>query len=151
MGGWETALLAVAGTIQGMQQSRQQEKYQRQVQGMQMQQAQSEIAGLEEQRASAERERRERLERAEASQRAAFASSGVSADGSGDAVFGNLLAQSEQERDDLNNQINRRIGSLQSGIQMNLLSRPNRSELLTDLTKVGIGLHRGAKSEGWIK
>ena len=101
------------------------------------------MAALEEQRAKAERDRRERLARGMASQRAAFAGSGVSSDGSGEAVFDNLLAQSQRESDDINSQINRQIRSLQSGIQLNLLSRaagPDTFGTLASVAKAGAGL-----------
>lgn len=111
-----SAGLSALGTVQGMARAGKQEKLQQQA-------ADAEIAGLQAQRASAQRERQERLDRAEAAQRAAFAAGGVSGDGSGAAVFDNLLLQSEQERSEIDSQVDRRIGSLQSGIQLNLLRR----------------------------
>lgn len=137
-----SAALSAASAVQGMSQASKQEKYQKQAAAIQAQQAQAQIADLEEDRQKANRERLERLERAQATQRAAFAGSGVSSDGSGDAVFDNLLAQSEQERDDINDQINRRISSLQSGIQLNLLSRPSSSNLLGGLSQLTGSLGR---------
>lgn len=148
MSGMEPFLLAASAglgaisTVSGMAQARQQEKYQKQAAAIQAQQAQAQIADLEEDRQKANRERLERLERAQATQRAAYAASGVSGDGSGDAVFDNLLAQSEQERADIDDQINRRISSLQSGIQLNLLSRPSSSNLLGGLASVAGNLGR---------
>ncbi|MFN4309872.1 MAG: hypothetical protein ACK4FK_04695 [Ferrovibrio sp.] len=146
MSGIETFLMAAStalGAVSSIAQSSQQQKAQRQAQAIQMQQAQDQMAALEEQRTKAERDRRDRLARSMASQRAAFAGSGVSGDGSGDAVFDNLLAQSERERDDINSQIDRQIRSLQSGIQLNLLSRssgPDPFGTLASFAKAGAGL-----------
>lgn len=126
MSGFETMLLAAAsaaGTMSSLAQAGQQQKMQRQAQALQASQAQSDIAALERQRAEAEDDRRNRLERATAAQRAAFAAGGVSSDGSGEAVFGNLLAEADAERNRMNAEIDRRIEGLQSGIRMNLLSR----------------------------
>jgi len=149
MSGIETFLMAAStalGAVSSIAQASQQQKAQRQAQAIQMQQAQDQMAALEEQRAKAERDRRDRLARNTASQRAAFAGSGVSGDGSGDTVFANLLAQSE--RDDINSQIDRQIRSLQSGIQLNLLSRtsgPDPFGTLASVAKAGAGLIESGK------
>lgn len=119
-----SAGLSALSTASGIMQARQQEKYQRKTQAIQAQQARNEITALEEQKARAEEDRRDRLERAAAAQRAAFAASGVSSDGSGESVFANLLAESDKERRSYNAEIDRRIQGLNSGIQLNLLSRP---------------------------
>lgn len=118
-----SAALSAVSTASGMAQARQQDKAQKQAQAIQAQQAQSDIAVLEQQRAQSETERQARLEKTMAAQRAAFGASGVSSDGSAEAVFGNLLAESDREGDAVNADFDRRIASLQSGIRLNLLDR----------------------------
>lgn len=151
MSGIEPFLLAASttlGAVSSIAQASQQQKAQRQAQAIQMQQAQDQMAGLEEQRAKAERDRRDRLARSTASQRAAFAGSGVSGDGSGEAVFANLLTQSQCESDDINSQIDRQIRSLQSGLQLNLLSRTSGSDpfgMLASAAKAGAGIIQGGE------
>ncbi|WP_341896617.1 hypothetical protein, partial [Ferrovibrio terrae] len=121
MSGIETALM-IAGTalstVSSISQASQQRKAQSQVQALQAQQAQAQMTDLERQRARADQDRRDRLERATASQRAAFAGAGVSSDGSGDAVFDNLLSQSEREKQDIDDKIDRSIRSLQDSMQL---------------------------------
>lgn len=133
MGGSElfiaSALMSGLSTAAGISQAQQQKKYQTQQAAIQAQQAQNDITALEAQKAQAEQDRRDRLERATASQRAAFAASGVSGDGSADAVFGNLLRESDKDRASYNANIDHQIQSLQSGIQLNLLSRPGPNYL----------------------
>lgn len=131
-----SAGLGALSTVQGMAQAGKQEKYQKQASALQAQQAQAEIDSLEEQKATAQRERQERFAQAQASQRAAFAAGGVSGDGSGAAVFDNLLAQSNQERDEINRQIDQRISSLQLGQKLNLLSRPSSSNFLSGMSSL---------------
>lgn len=137
MASWELIALAAASTVSNAFQASQQSSYQNKVAAMQAQQAQAEIAHLEQQRQTADRERREKLERATAAQRAAFAASGVSSDGSGDAVFENLLTQSEQERAQLDDGFDQRIRGLQAGIQLNLLRRPSSFNPLGELVNLG--------------
>lgn len=147
-----TALLAAGSTLHGISQSRQQQKAQRQAQAIQSQQAQADIAALERQRAEAEEQRRDRQERATAAQRAAFAASGVSADGSANAVFDNLLAETDKERRSFNAQIDDRIRSLQSGIQLNLLSRPSSFDpfgAANSVLKAGKDVVDAAKKTDW--
>jgi len=134
---WLAAGMSALSTASGLAQAGQQQKAQRQAQAVQTQQAQAEIAALERQRADAEADRRNRLERTTAAQRAAFAAGGVSSDGSGDAVFGNLLAEADAERGRLNAEINRRIEGLQSGIRLNLLNRAPGPDYLGALTGFG--------------
>ena len=159
MSGFEPVLLAAStglgavSTISGMAQAQQQKKAQAQAAAIQTQQAQADIATLEQQKAQAEQDRRDRLERATAAQRAAFAASGVSGDGSADAVFGNLLNESNKERDSYNSQIDRQIQSLQSGIQLNLLSRPSQYDVfgnLASVAKSGAGFIQAGKDAKWF-
>lgn len=133
MGGTElfiaSALMSGLSTAAGISQAQQQKKAQSQAAAIQAQQAQNDINALEVQKTQAEQDRRDRLERTTAAQRAAFAASGVSGDGSADAVFGNLLTEANKERDSYNANIDRQIQGLQSGIQLNLLSRPGPNYL----------------------
>ncbi|WP_300300935.1 hypothetical protein [Ferrovibrio sp.] len=146
MSGFEPFLMAAGtalGAVSKIRQANQQQKAQSQAQAIQMQQVQDQLAALEEQRARVQRDRRERLARNTAAQRAAFAGSGVSGDGSGDAVFENLLSQSQRENQDIDSQIDRQIRSLQSGVQLNLLSRSSGSDpfgTLAAYAKAGAGL-----------
>jgi len=133
MGGTEyfiaSALMSGLGTAASMSQARQQQKSEAQTAAIKAQQAQSDIAALAAQKAQAESDRQDRLARATAAQHAAFAASGVSSDGSADAVFGNLLSQADSERKSFNADIDQRIRGLQSGIQLNLLSRSSPNYL----------------------
>ncbi|MBP7062752.1 hypothetical protein [Ferrovibrio sp.] len=70
---------------------------------------------------AAERERQQRLARSQAAQRAGFAASGVSADGSGAAALTNLLAESEAERDQLLQAYQSQVSSLAAAGRVNLL------------------------------
>jgi len=127
MSGFETALMIAStalGTASSISQASQQRKAQSQAQAMQAQQAQEQISELQRQQAKAEQDRRERLNRAMASRRAAFAGSGISSDGSGDAVFDNLLTSSLREKQDIDEQVDRTMRHLQDGIQLNLLKQP---------------------------
>ena len=69
----------------------------------------------------AEQERRQRLARAEASQRAGFASAGVSADGSGAAALRTLLNDREQYRDRLAQAYQSEMSGLNLAGRVNLL------------------------------
>ena len=127
MAGIETALMIAStalGTASSISQASQQRKAQAHAQALQDQQAQQQITELQRQQVRAERDRRERLNRAMASQRAAFAGSGISSDGSGDAVFDNLLTHSLREKQEMDEQMDRTMRNLQDGIQLNLLRRP---------------------------
>ncbi len=150
---WLAAAMSALGTASGIAQSVQQDKVQRRAQALQASQAQAEIDVLERQRAEAEEDRRDRLQRATAAQRAAFAAGGVSADGSGEAVFGNLLAEADAERRRFDAEVDRRIQGLQSGIQMNLLRGAQgnafgRAAAVADFGTDLIGIGRKA---GWFK
>lgn len=126
MSGMEIALMAstALGAASSMAQASQQRKVQSQAQAIQAQQAQQQMNELQRQHAKAEQERQERLRRASASQRAAFAGAGISSDGSGEAVFDNLLTQSLQEKQEIDHQLDRSLRSIQDGIQLNLLKQP---------------------------
>lgn len=146
------AASSVIGTASSLSQAQQQKKYQAQQAAIQTQQAQNDINALETQKAQAEQDRRDRLERSTAAQRAAFAASGVSGDGSGSAVFGNLLREADKERSSYNANIDRQIQSLQSGIQLNLLQRPSSYGALDavgSLTSGGADFIRAAKAADW--
>lgn len=156
MSGIETALM-IAGTalstVSSISQASQQRKAQSQAQALQAQQAQAQMADLERQRARADQDRRDRLERAMASQRAAFAGAGVSSDGSGDAVFDNLLSQSQREKQDIDDKIDRSIRSLQDSMQLNLLKSSSRSDSLSNaatIAKSGASIISSGRQAGWF-
>lgn len=147
MSGIETALMIAStalGAVGSISQAGQQRKAQSQAQAMQAQQAQNQMNELQRQHAKAEKDRQERLRRASATQRAAFAGSGITSDGSGEAVFENLLTQSLQEKQDLDEQMNRSIRSLQDGMQLNLLrhQRPDSFSKAASVVQTGVGLGR---------
>lgn len=146
MSGMEIALMAstALGAASSIAQAGQQRKAQSQAQAMQAQQAQDQMNELQRQHAKAEKDRQERLRRASATQRAAFAGSGITSDGSGEAVFENLLTQSLQEKQDIDEQMNRSIRSLQDGMQLNLLrhQRPDSFSKAASVVQTGIGLGR---------
>lgn len=70
---------------------------------------------------AAERQRQERLARAQAAQRAGFAAAGISNDGSGAAVLTSLLTESEAERDQLTQAYQSRLSNLELTGRVNLL------------------------------
>ena len=147
MSGMEIALIAstALGAMSSISQASQQRKAQSQAQALQAQQAQVQMADLEQQRAKADRDRRDRLTRATATQRAAFAGAGVSSDGSGDAVFENLLSQSMREKQEIDEKIDRSIRSLQDSMQLNLLQQSPRSDpfgTAATLIKAGTDIYR---------
>lgn len=145
MSGMEIALMTAAmGAASSMAQASQQRKAQSQAQAMQAQQAQDQMNELQRQHAKAEQDRLERLRRASATQRAAFAGSGITSDGSGEAVFENLLTQSLQEKQEIDERLDRSIRSLQDGMQLNLLrhQRPDSFSKAASVVQTGIGLGR---------
>lgn len=146
MSGMEIALMAstALGAASSMAQAGQQRKAQSQAQAMQAQQAQDQMNELQRQHAKAEQDRQERLRRASATQRAAFAGSGITSDGSGEAVFENLLTQSLQEKQEIDERLDRSIRSLQDGMQLNLLrhQRPDSFSKAASVVQTGIGLGR---------
>lgn len=143
MSGMEIALMAL-GAASSISQANQQRKAQSQAQAMQAQQAQDQMNELQRQHAKAEQDRQERLRRASASQRAAFAGAGISSDGSGEAVFDNLLTQSLQEKQEIDERLDRSIRSLQDGMQLNLLrhQRPDSFSKAASVVQTGVGLGR---------
>lgn len=146
MSGFEAALIANAAlsTMGSLSQASQQRKAQSQAQALQAQQVQDQTNELQRQYARAEEERQNRLKRASASQRAAFAGSGITSDGSGEAVFDNLLTQSQREKQDLDDQMDRSLRSLSNSMQFNLLRQP-RSDSFSQVASVaqtGLGLGR---------
>lgn len=145
MAGFEMALMSTAlGAASSMAQASQQRKAQSQAQALQAQQAQDQISELQRQHAKAEEDRQDRLKRAAASQRAAFAGSGITSDGSGEAVFDNLLSQSLREKQDLDDQLDRSLRSIGNSMQFNLLRQP-KSDPFSQAASVlqsGIGLGR---------
>lgn len=145
MSGFEVALMTTAlSAASSMAQASQQRKAQSQAQSLQAQQAQDQTNELQRQHARAEQDRQERLKRASASQRAAFAGSGITSDGSGEAVFENLLTQSLQEKQDIDERLNRSLGSLQDSMQFNLLRQPRADSFskAASTLQTGIGLGR---------
>jgi hypothetical protein len=145
MSGIEIGLMTAAmGAASSMAQASQQRKAQSQAQAMQAQQAQGQMNELQRQHAKAEQDRQERLRRASATQRAAFAGSGITSDGSGEAVFENLLTQSLQEKQEIDERLDRSIRSLQDGMQLNLLrhQRPDSFSKAASVVQTGIGLGR---------
>lgn len=145
MAGMEVALLTTAlGAASSMAQAGQQRKAQSQAQALQTQQAQDQVTELQRQHARAEEDRQERLKRAAASQRAAFAGSGITSDGSGEAVFDNLLTQSLREKQDLDDQMDRSLRSLSNSMQFNLLRQPKTDSFskAASVVQTGLGLGR---------
>lgn len=145
MAGMEVALLTTAlGAASSMAQAGQQRKAQSQAQALQTQQAQDQITELQRQHARAEEDRQDRLKRAAASQRAAFAGSGITSDGSGEAVFDNLLTQSLREKQDLDDQMDRSLRSLSNSMQFNLLRQPKTDSFskAASVVQTGLGLGR---------
>jgi hypothetical protein len=154
MAGMETMLLTTAlGAASSMAQASQQRKAQSQAQALQAQQMQQQTDELQRQHAGAEEDRQDRLKRAAASQRAAFAGAGISSDGSGEAVFDNLLSQSLREKQELDHQLNRSLRSLNDSMQFNLLQRPKSDPFATaaSLVETGIGLYGVGKKHGLFK
>jgi len=159
MSGLEPVLLAASAglgalsTVSSMSQAQQQKKAQAQAAAIQTQQAQNDIAALQAQKAQAEQDRRDRLERSTAAQRASYAAGGVSGDGSGGAVFDNLLREADKERSSYNANIDHQIQSLQSGIQLNLLKRPSQDDTfgnLASIAKSGADFIKVGKNEKWF-
>lgn len=154
MAGMETVLLSTAlGAASSMAQASQQRKAQSQAQALQAQQVQQQTDELQRQHARAEEDRQDRLKRAAASQRAAFAGSGISSDGSGEAVFDNLLTQSQREKQDLDDQLDRSLRSLNSSLQFNLLRQPKANPFATaaSLFQTGLSLYDVGKQRGFFK
>lgn len=146
MSGFETALMVAStalGTASSIAQASQQRKAQSQAQALQAQQAQEQINELQRQHARAEEDRQNRLKRAAASQRAAFAGAGISSDGSGEAVFDNLLSQSLREKQDLDNQLDRSLRSIGSSMQLNLLRQPRSNGFATAASVLQSGVNIG--------
>jgi len=144
MSGFEVALMTGLSAASSMAQASQQRKAQSQAQALQAQQVQQQTDELQRQHAKAEEDRQDRLKRAAASQRAAFAGAGITSDGSGEAVFDNLLTQSQREKQDLDDQLDRSLRSLNSSMQFNLLRQPRTDSFSTAASVVqsGIGLGR---------
>lgn len=147
MSGIETALMIAStalGTVGSISQAGQQRKAQSLTQAMQAQQAQDQMNELQRQHAKAEKDRQERLRRASATQRAAFAGSGITSDGSGEAVFDNLLTQSLQEKQEIDDRLDRSLRSLQDGMQLNLLRHqpPDPFSKAASAIQTGVGLGR---------
>uniref|UniRef100_UPI0031378327 hypothetical protein n=1 Tax=Ferrovibrio terrae TaxID=2594003 RepID=UPI0031378327 len=85
--------------------------------------------------------------------RAAFAGAGVSSDGSGDAVFDNLLSQSEREKQDIDDKIDRSIRSLQDSMQLNLLKNSSKSDSFANaasIAKSGASIISSGRQAGWF-
>jgi hypothetical protein len=144
MSGFEVALMGALSAASSMAQANQQRKAQSQAQALQAQQAQDQITDLQQQHAKAEEDRQDRLKRAAASQRAAFAGSGITSDGSGEAVFDNLLTQSLREKQDIDDQMDRSLRSLSNSMQFNLLRQPKADPFskAASVVQTGIGLGR---------
>jgi cell wall-associated NlpC family hydrolase len=154
MSGFEVALLTTAlGTASSMAQASQQRKVQSQAQALQAQQAQDQVTELQRQHARAEEDRQDRLKRAAASQRAAFAGSGITSDGSGEAVFDNLLTQSLREKQEIDDQMDRSLRSIGNSMQFNLLRQPRSDpfSMAASLVQTGVGLHSAGKQHGFFK
>lgn len=145
MSGFEIALAAstALGAASSVSQASQQRKAQSQAQALQAQQAQTQIDELQRQHARAEEDRQDRLKRAAASQRAAFAGSGITSDGSGEAVFDNLLSQSLREKQDLDDQMERSLRSINDSIQFNLLKQPRTDSFSKAASAIETGLSLG--------
>lgn len=153
MAGIETALMIAStalGTVSSISQANQQRKMQSQAQALQAQQAQNQINELQRQHAKAEQDRQDRLKRAAASQRAAFAGAGISSDGSGEAVFDNLLTQSLREKQDIDDQLNRSLNSINDSIQFNLLKQPRSDSFAkaSSILQSGAGIINGGRQLG---
>lgn len=118
MGGFDPVSLAFQAfsLVQGQSQARAQAKAQSQQIDAQRQAAQRQFD-------AAEAERRERTERALAAQRASFAAAGISDDGSGRAVAGSLLADSERERSALSDAFQAEMARFDQAGRVNLLRR----------------------------
>lgn len=144
MSGFETVLMGALSTASSMAQASQQRKVQSQALALQAQQAQDQVSELQRQHAKAEEDRQDRLKRAAASQRAAFAGSGITSDGSGEAVFDNLLTQSLREKQDLDDQLDRSLRSISNSMQFNLLRQPKTDSFsqAASVLQSGIGLGR---------
>ncbi len=158
MSGLETALVmsmaaTALGTVSSISQASQQRKAQSQTLALQAQQAQAQMADLERQRAKADQDRRARLARATATQRAAFAGAGISSDGSGDAVFENLLTQSLREKQDIDDKVNSSIRSLQDSLQLNLLKAPKSDPFGTAamIARSGASIINDGRQIDWSK
>jgi hypothetical protein len=153
MSGFEVALMGALSAASSMAQASQQRKAQSQAQALQSQQAQDQITELQRQHAKAEEDRQDRLKRAAASQRAAFAGAGISSDGSGEAVFDNLLTQSLREKQDIDDQMDRSLRSISNSMQFNLLRQPRSDpfSMAASLVQTGVGLHSAGKQHGLFK
>jgi cell wall-associated NlpC family hydrolase len=144
MSGFEVALMAGLNAASSMAQASQQRKAQSQAMALQSQQVQEQTSELQRQHARAEEDRQNRLKRAAASQRAAFAGSGITSDGSGEAVFDNLLTQSLREKQDLDDQMDRSLRSIGNSMQFNLLRQPKADSFskVASVAQTGLGLGR---------
>ena len=125
------ALTAIS-TVSSMAQASSQAKAQAAAQAQQKQ-------ALDREYAQAETERQERLARSQAAQRAAFAASGVSGDGSAGALMNNLLAESEKERSRLATSYNDQFAGFDAAGRVNLLrQREATTNGLLSLARTGL-------------
>lgn len=111
-------------------------------------QADAQNAELAQRQATAQREfqnsetdRRNRLERAQAAQRAAFAAAGVSGDGSAGAAMNNLLEESERERSNLAAAFSDQMQGIANAGRVNLLRQ--RQATLGGLLSLGSTMASG--------
>ena len=129
---WASMAASAASTAIGVANSNATAKAQAATQAQQKQ-------ALDREYAQAEEQRQERLARTQAAQRAAFAASGISGDGSAGALMNNLLAESEEERSRLAESYNNGLAELQAGARVNLLKqRANTATSLVSLAQRGL-------------
>ena len=122
--GAASAGLGVAQTAAQNRATRQSQDIERQRQDLaaerDTERAAADMAGLREDQARADRDRRDLLRRSQASQRARLGAQGVDADsGSGEALLLGLVSAAEQDREDLDADVTRAIQRIQSDLDHN--------------------------------
>ncbi len=137
---WATLASSAVSTVAGMANSSAQAKAQASAQAQQKQ-------ALDRQYADAEKERQDRLARSQAAQRAAFAASGVSGDGSAGALMNNLLVESEQERSRLASSYNDQLANFDAAGRINLLrQREATTNGLLSLVRTGLNAYERSQT-----